>query len=373
VSGDGRLVAVNGTAAVTGDVVLVPINSAGVPGAAANVVFPGSNSVAGSSTSPPPVISSDAKLVIQRGSDGTVGDLVAIQVTFSTPTTIGGTVQNVLYPSNNNFPAAGAHVALAPDRSYAVSLGNTTIGDIVITPFDGLGIGQAAVNVLYPSSNNVPSLATTPRISREGLMIMTAGDSLTGDAVVTGVGVNQTTGLIEPKFTVNVPYPASNNNSPGTREPVFSPTSQFAVSTGSSTIGDLVFIPLRDPFPRFLAWGDVGTTIPVRFFSPTDPGKVVAAGAAFGRHPGTALPAPDLRVIPLNADPLLTFSINPNPIFVGFVGVLDANGVYDAATIVIPPLVSLEGLFIYIAFVVVDPAASFGIGTISRPSVFVVE
>jgi hypothetical protein len=93
-----------------------------------------------------------------------------------------------------------------------------------------------------------------------------------------------------------------------------------------------------------------------------------------GRWPGTQLPAPDLRVVPVNVDPLLMLSLDPlNPIFLGFAGALDANGVYDGASIVIPPGLGLEGFWFYVAFVVVDPAGPIGIGTISRPSVLLLE
>lgn len=368
VSGDGRLIATNGSGSTTGDVVLVPVDATGIPGGAANVAFPSSNNVANLDL--PPVVSSDAKLVLQRGS-ATIGDLVAMQVAFLSPTSISGTTQNILYPSNNNFPATGAHVALAPDRSYAATLGTGSIGDLVITPLDLAGVAQTPINVLYPSSNNVPNLGTTPRISREGNYVLTSGMSTVGDAVITGVGINYATGFVQNGFTANVLYAASNDNTPTSREPVFSPTTQFVVSAGATTIGDLVFIPLLDPFPRFLARGDIGTNVPTRLFSPTDAGKTVFGVAALGRNLG--IPLPDGRTFPLNNDALLMLTVNPNPFLVGFVGVLDANGVYDMGTINVPPAVGLEGIFIYLAFAVFDPAASLGIGTISRPSVFVVE
>jgi hypothetical protein len=368
-SGDGRLIAVNGTDSVNGDVLLVPIDSAGIPGPAANVAFPSNNNVPNLQL--PPVVSSDAALVLQRGTS-TIGDLVAIQVVFATPTSISGTIQNVLYPANNNLPNADAHIALAPDRSYAVTLGTGTIGDLVITPFNiAAATAQTPINVLYPSSNNVPNLGTTPRISREGLYILTSGTSTIGDAVVTGVGINYATGLIQNTFTTNLLYAASNDNSPVAREPVFSPTSQFVVSSGISTIGDLVFFQMLDPFPRFLARGDIGTTIPVRFFSPLDPGRTVIGAAAFGRTVGTTLP--DLRVFPLDSDSLLFFSTMPNTVFLSFVGALDANGVFDLGQIVLPPIVALEGVWVYLAFAVLDPSASLGIGTLSKPSTFQVE
>jgi hypothetical protein len=368
VSGDGRLIAVNGTDSVNGDVVLVPIDGAGIPGPPANVAFPASNNVANLQL--PPVVSSDAALVLQRGT-GTIGDLVAIQVMFASPTSIFGTFQNVLYPSSNNFPNVGAHIALAPDRSYAVSLGTSTIGDLVITPFDSGAFPQVPINVLYPAGNNVPNLGTTPRISREGNMVVTSGTTTIGDAVITGVAINYATGLVQNTFTTNVLYPMSNDNTPTTREPIFSPTTQYVVTSGISTVGDLVFIPLLDPFPRFRARADVGVTVPVRFFSPTDAGKAVVGAAAFGRNVGITLP--DTRIFPLNNDALFAFSTMPNPVFVSFAGTLDANGVYDGAMVNVPPFASAEGVFIYLAFVVLDPAAPLGIGTISRPSVLLVE
>jgi hypothetical protein len=367
-SGDGRLIAVNGTDSVNGDVVLTPIDASGIPGPPANVAFLAANNVANLQL--PPVVSSDATLVLQRGS-AAIGDLALIQVVFTSPTTITGTQQNVLYPLNNNLPNVNAHVALAPDRSYAVTLGTGTIGDLVITPIDLGGIAQTPINVLYPGNNNVPNLGTTPRISREGLMVLTSGTSTIGDMVVTGVDIDYLTGFVQNKFTTNVLYPMANDNSPTTREPIFSPTTHFAVSSGITTVGDLVFLPLRDPFPRFLARGDIGTTVPVRFYSPTDAGKVVVGAAALGRSTGITLP--DLRIFPLDNDTLFAFSTMPNPVFTGFTGVLDANGAYDGAAIVVPSLPTLEGIFVYLAFAVLDPFAPLGIGTISRAATFQVE
>jgi hypothetical protein len=194
-----------------------------------------------------------------------------------------------------------------------------------------------------------------------------------GDAVVTGVGINPMTGFIAPTFTSNELYPAANNNAPLTREPEFGPTTQFIVSAGTSTIGDLVFVPILDAFPRFRARADVGEVVPLRFISsPTDAGKIVVGAAAFGRSPGILLP--DMRIVPLNNDALLTFSTTPlNGVFLNFAGVLDVNGVFDGAAIFVPPIQALHGFVLYVAYVVLDPAAPLGIGTISLPSTFVVE
>lgn len=367
-SGDGRLIAVNGTDTVNGDVVLLPIDGIGLPGFPVNVAFLSNNNVANLQL--PPVVASDHALVLQRGS-ATIGDLVAIQVMFTSPTTITGTQQNVLYPSNNNLPNVNAHIALAPDRSYAATLGTSVIGDLVITPLDLGGLAQTPINVIYPSTNHVANLGTTPRISREGLLVITSGTSTIGDLVVTGVEIDYTTGFVHNTFTTNVLYPASNNNSPSGREPVFSPTTTFAVSAGVSTIGDLVFVPLLDPFPRFLARADEGVSVPVRFLSPTDPNKSVIGVAAFGRQTGITLP--DSRVFPLNNDALLAFTLMPNVVFVNFSGTLDATGVYDGGTINLPPGTSFQGAWIYVAFAVLDPFASLGIGTISKPSTLLVE
>jgi hypothetical protein len=374
VSVDGRLIAVNGLDTVNGDVVLVPVDIAGTPGAAANVVFPASNNVANLQL--PPVVSVDGTLVVHRGS-ATIGDLVVMDVTYSSPTMISGTIQNVLYPNNNSVPSVDAHVALSPDRSYAVTLGSGTIGDIVITRIDVAGmVTLSPINVLYPSNNNVANLGTTPRISREGNLILTSGSTTIGDAVVTGVAIDYSNGgQVANTFTANVLYPASNNNAPLTREPVFSSTTQFVVSAGTSTIGDLVIVPLLDPFPRFLARADSGTIVPVRIFSPPDAGKFVFIAAAAGRNLGQTLP--DTRIVPLNNDFVFQLSLmNPSAVFSGYgmiVGPLDANGVFDGASVTIPAVGGFEGIYFYTAFAVLDAAAPLGIGTISDPSILVVE
>src|SRR5262249_51272833 len=156
--------------------------------------------------------------------------------------------------------------------------------------------------------------------------------------------------------TENVVYPLANHNTPTTREPVFAPTTQFLASTGSPTIGDVVLVPLLDPFPRFLLRADTNTTVPVRIFSPLDAGRFVFIAAAGGRN--TGFPLGDGRIVPLNNDSVLAFSLSvPNPVFTNFgqiVGPLDADGIYEGASIQIPFVDGNEGRFFYTAFVVLD-------------------
>jgi hypothetical protein len=107
----------------------------------------------------------------------------------------------------------------------------------------------------------------------------------------------------------------------------------------------------------------IGTLLPVNISSPNDPSKLFICGFAAGDTPGIMLP--DMRVIPLNLDPLLDLSLMPgNGIFQNNVNTLDGNG--DAtALVLVPNTPVIVGLSIYAAFVIPDPMAPFGIGTIS--------
>lgn len=366
-SGDGRLIAVNGTLSA-GDVVLLPVAPGGAPGTPVNVAFPGGNFVGGAGL--PPVVANDARLVLARGSP-TIGDLVALRVAFVDAATIAVAGQNVLYPAGNNVPDPGAGIALAPDRSWCATTGSPTLGDVVITSFDADGAAGAVSNVLHPGGNNLPDTGVTPVISDDGLHVVTRGSATVGDAVLTAVEIDPANGLVRPRGTVNVLYPAGNNNAPAARVPRFDPSGSLIVSAGSANVGDLVVVPLRHRAPRFLRPADRGTTVPVRFVAPFEPGAVFVAAASAGRWPG--IPLADGRRIPLNPDPLFLLSRTPgNPFFLGFDGLLDGGG-FAGGSIVLPALPGAAGLWFHVGFVIADPGSPTGVGAISEAATCVIR
>jgi len=292
-------------------------------------------------------------------------------VTFTSPSVITTQVTNVSYTGNNFFPSADAGIALAPDRSFCVSLSGASLGDLVITPFDLTGLPQTPINVLYPQNNNVVNTASTPSIAANGMTILTSGTDSIGDAVLTCLEVDASTGYVQVKNVENVIYPSNNFNSPQGREPIFAPSGQIIVSAGSANTGDLVIAPLEQAVACALAPHDPGIPIPIRFRSPQDPGQYFVAGASLGRYPGLTLP--DTRVIPLDPDFVLQLSLYPlNPYFQGFSGFFDSDG-NAPALVYLPDLPELRGLWIYLAFVVADVSDPTGIGTISQPATFQIE
>lgn len=367
VSGDGRLLAVNGSLAA-GDLALLPVDGSGQPGTPVNVAFPQSNFWPNGSL--PPVVSHDARLVLQRGAD-TTGDLVAVQVSFTDPLTVTWTATNVLYPSSNNIPGMEAHIALAPDRSFCVTTGASTTGDLVMTPFDDQAAPQAPENILYPSGNNLPSQGVTPLLAGDGMTAVTRGFDTIGDLVVTEMEVDTSSGLVTTQGSTNVLFPASNNLVLTGSRPVASPTGQTVVSTGHPTTGDLVLVPLERPAPYLLGPGDPGTSVSVRIHAPGDANLPYILGASEGRFPG--LPLPDGRTIPLLGGSLLAFSLSPaNGVFFDMTGVLDAVGMAEAR-IDLPALPAGQGLWFYLAFATLDPAASSGVATVSEATTFVIR
>lgn len=364
VSRDGRLIAVNGSLS-TGDLVLLPMDAAGMPGTPRNVAFPGNNFWPNAQL--PPRIDPRSRFVVQRGS-ATLGDLVVIRVTFTTATTVTTVSQNVLFPGNNNVPDLNSHVALAPDGSFCVTHGIATTGDLVLTALDAIGMAQPSQNVAYPTNNNVSDVAATPIISPDGMRILTGGSQPASDAVLTCLELDPATGFVRTKSITNVAYAGGNANLPVTRQPRFAPTGQYFFSAGSPTVGDVITAALLAPVPHVLAPTDMGTVVPVRFFSPTDANANFQAAAALGRFPGIGLA--DGRNVPVNFDGLFMLSTFPgNAFFVGFAGTFDAMGVAQGQ-VFIPRIPGAEGACFYLAFIVNDPMNATGVGTISQPSVY---
>ncbi len=107
----------------------------------------------------------------------------------------------------------------------------------------------------------------------------------------------------------------------------------------------------------------IGGVTAVNCSSPTDAGKPFVCGFAAGDTPGIMLS--DARVIPLNPDVLLQFSLTPgNGVFFNNVGVLDNAG-FASPMVILPNLPVLQNMTFYAAFVVADPLNPTGVGTIS--------
>lgn len=113
----------------------------------------------------------------------------------------------------------------------------------------------------------------------------------------------------------------------------------------------------------------VGTSYPVYFSSPNDAGKHFVLAASFGTRPGIPVGA---RTIPLVPDALFTVSRTVPALFQGFTGVLNGQG-QTTGRIAIPALSALRGTVVYVAGIVVDPAAPLGIGTISNAERIVLQ
>lgn len=107
----------------------------------------------------------------------------------------------------------------------------------------------------------------------------------------------------------------------------------------------------------------IGTTVSIDLVSATDPNANFICVLALGSLPGTVLP--DLRVIPLNYDALLQFTLTPgNGVLYNNIANLSPGGL-ASVPFVIPNFLPLIGLTIQSGFVVGDPSNSTGIGTIS--------
>jgi hypothetical protein len=87
------------------------------------------------------------------------------------------------------------------------------------------------------------------------------------------------------------------------------------------------------------------------------------AACAFGSNPGIQLGS---RVVPLNVDLMLQLTVGGVPnVLTGFVGQLNNDGIAGGA-MTFTGLPQLIGLRYVTAFLVLDPAAPFGIRTISN-------
>jgi hypothetical protein len=107
----------------------------------------------------------------------------------------------------------------------------------------------------------------------------------------------------------------------------------------------------------------VGSQQSLRFSDPSSPGNFYVAASSRGSSPGIPIGA---RVLPLNFDLLFQLTIGGlPPILTGYVGTLDQTGI-ASGQIGFAGFPELRNLRFFNAFVVLDPAAPFGIKTISN-------
>lgn len=137
----------------------------------------------------------------------------------------------------------------------------------------------------------------------------------------------------------------------------------FFVSARAGGLGSYEIYSSR--FTGLLGLGVAGpmSTKTLRFSDPASPGMPYLAACALGSTPGIPI---DTRIVPLNADPLLSVTIGGlPPLMTGFVGVLDADGI-AAGGITFPGLPHLVGFRFVVAGLVLDPVAPSGIRTITN-------
>jgi hypothetical protein len=107
----------------------------------------------------------------------------------------------------------------------------------------------------------------------------------------------------------------------------------------------------------------VGATLRSFLHAPMAPGAMYLAASATRLG---AIRLPDGRGVGLAMDSLFygTLLDAASPLAVGYLGLLDANGM-GTAQLVVPASMAMTGLAVHTAFVTVDPMASMGIGAIS--------
>jgi hypothetical protein len=108
----------------------------------------------------------------------------------------------------------------------------------------------------------------------------------------------------------------------------------------------------------------IGTTRKLELCAPLDAGFPYLLAAAFSSTP----PIPTCAgPLPLAADALFFLSLQPNPVFLGFSGMLDAQGMSTAPALAVPNDPGLVGISFVLAYAVLDVAQPCPIRTMSAP------
>lgn len=98
------------------------------------------------------------------------------------------------------------------------------------------------------------------------------------------------------------------------------------------------------------------TTLILQFQAAPGVGYPYVAGASLGTSPGIPTPS---GTIPLNFDPLLQYSLAPNPFFLNFQGTIAGNPGTGTGLVNIPAGVS--NFVFYVGFIVIPPSGPWGI------------
>lgn len=132
------------------------------------------------------------------------------------------------------------------------------------------------------------------------------------------------------------------------------------------------FIEIRDVDAAisFLGIPKIGTTRDFALTAPAHPGAIYAMAASAG---ATGIPT-CAGTIPLDLDIVLQISLSPsNPIFLDFIGTLDADGRSKEPSFALPDLASFAGVGLAFAFLTLDPLAACPITAISEPFAFTTQ
>lgn len=364
----GRVLATIGTISA-GDLVLIPIDTAGVPGTPLNISYPASNFVPAGS--PQASFSETGRFVVTSGSP-TIGDLVVTRVTYSASgNSVSPVPVNVLFPGANDRRTVSAPWAISNDGSFVAVFGsNPTVGDLVLVPVAPDGTPGSAQNLAYPGSTNVPTYQDRPAIDPRGTFIVSAGEDLSSDLVLVTLERNPLCVQALANIETHV-FAASNNGLSTSTGPRVSPSGQFILTEGSPTIGDLVITPFLDSRIFLLDSPEPGRTLRLRLSSPISPSLPYVLAASLTPCPGILLA--DGRTLPLTPDFLFSFSlIVPNPNLVSFQGFLDSSGIGEAL-VILPSLPSLRGTALTFAFATGAVGAPSGILDISKPASVVIQ
>jgi len=113
-----------------------------------------------------------------------------------------------------------------------------------------------------------------------------------------------------------------------------------------------------------------GTLRQVYACSPQTPGALYYMGASLSSTSGIPTCG---GLFPLDPDLLLSFSLQPNPVFVNFAGTLSSSGDTTAPAIAMPAIPALTGLPLSLAFFTFDGSAPCPFTAISAPTSIVVQ
>ena len=200
------------------------------------------------------------------------------------------------YPQGPARPL-NTRARISPGSDYVVSIGAGGSADLVFTPITrvgGLASPGLAILVSAPGGNEVPgATGVQPEISPNGRNVAVAGTQINGDLIVA-----QVPQPFAAPLAYSVAFP-NGINSPTLAAPLrFSPDARYLVAHGSPTLGDLVFLPFSNAGTPQAPWALLFPSSANALDTATPPlieaqGRVVALR-------GTLTTA-DLILIPVNS------------------------------------------------------------------------